>query len=107
MAIQRRGRTVSSDSFVGRINDTLDQRRAVYAHPQEQFQIQADMLNAFFGPRRGDFKFTAEDVSMIQVIVKQSRLASGTHDDSLLDMVGYLECIADLSPEQRNVRTTQ
>ena len=72
--LTRHGRTVSSESFVERTQRTLNERRANYAHPQQQFQIQADMLNAFFAPRRGAMVFTAEDTAMIQVLVKMSRL---------------------------------
>src|SRR5690606_33970194 len=46
---------------------------------------------------------TPEDVCIFNIFQKLARLAHVTHDDSLLDIVRYVENIAQLAPHQRNV----
>lgn len=104
----------SSPSFVDRIKETMASRRSEYAHPQDNHQLTADLFELWwkakcqyrlerdqYGPG-GRMPFTAEDICIFNIFQKLSRIAFATHDDSLLDIVGYAENIAMLAQEQRN-----
>ncbi len=99
----------SSPPFSPRVQEIMAQRRASYAHPQDNHELTArlwcEWINASrrYRKQRGDFlDMTAEDVCVLNILQKLSRLAWGTHDDSLMDIVGYVECIAMLGTGQRN-----
>lgn len=103
-------RSHSSESFVNRTAATISRRRSDYAHPQDNHQLTADLVQAWIHHssrameqgRRPRY-VTAEDVCIFNILQKLSRLAHGTHDDSLLDIVGYVENISMLRCDQRNV----
>jgi hypothetical protein len=63
------------------------------------------MWNAYLRQRNPNITLTPEDVCMFNILQKAARLAAGTHDDSLIDIAGYVENIAQLLPEQRNGAT--
>jgi len=92
-----------SESFVDRIRETMTQRQKDYAPPEKNHQLTADLLSLWLSNRLGvDVALSPEDVCMINVLQKASRLAEGTHDDGWLDIVGYAENVAQLRRGQRN-----
>lgn len=89
--------------FAQQITDTVAKRGNTYGSPAENHQVTADMLTAWFTRRYGvKIVVSAEDVCLINVIQKVSRLAGKTNDDSLLDVAGYIENVAMIRPDQRN-----
>lgn len=107
-------RQTSSEPFAPRIEKILLARRGDYAHPQDNHQLTADLWQAWLSARLPSScssqsvvaqlpgRITPEDVCILNILQKVSRLAHGTHDDSLLDIVGYVENIGMLRPDQRN-----
>lgn len=108
----------SAPSYVDKIAKTISERRGTYAHPQDNHQLTADLWELWWkasaqarvqqggierGPK-GAIPFTPEDICMFNIIQKISRMAHGSHDDSLLDIVGYCENISMLRKDQRNYR---
>ena len=97
----------SSESFVDQIKAIMAERSDSYAHPQDNHQLTAHLWGLWTGAaaKSGHKAMTAEDVCIYNILQKLSRLAHGTHDDSLLDIVGYCENISMLAEDQRNRRT--
>lgn len=63
------------------------QRAEDYGDAQENFKRIADMWSAYLG--EPDF-FSGVDVARMMILLKISRLASGTfHRDALVDIAGY------------------
>ena len=100
----------SSPSFVDSIAETMAQRQSDYAHPADNHEITAELLNAYWRGRQrgnGPGRITEEDVCVFNVLQKISRLAHQTHEDSWRDVVGYAENVSQLTPEQRNYDATR
>ena len=63
-------------------------RQDVYGHPFNDFSRIAGMWAAYLGHH-----ITPEDVALMQVMVKVSRLRhSPTHRDRIVDIAGYAKC---------------
>jgi hypothetical protein len=91
------------EGFSQRVTDLVRNRGSDYGNPAENHQLTADMWSVWLSRRlRQDIKLSAEDVCMLNVLQKQSRLAFRTKDDSWFDVAGYTENVAMLRPEQRN-----
>lgn len=89
--------------FAARVQSVVQDRGKNYGHPQDNHQLTAELWGAWFSARCGTrVRFTPEDVCMMMGLQKDSRLAFGTHDDSLLDKSGYVENIGMLREDQRN-----
>lgn len=59
-----------------------------YGPVTENFQRIANLWTDYIGPE--DWQFSANDVAMMMILVKMSRLATGGyHRDSLVDVAGY------------------
>lgn len=92
--------------FAAQVTQTVRNRGSDYGHPSTNHQLTADMWNAYLSRRLGkEVRMSAEDVCMLNVLQKASRLADGTKDDSWLDIAGYTENVGMLRRDQRNVRT--
>lgn len=93
--------------FAAQVLGTVRSRGSSYGHPQDNHQLTADLLSAWLS-RRLDIpiKLSAEDVCVMNILQKISRIAFETKDDSLLDIAGYTENVAMLAPSQRNRRAT-
>jgi len=90
-------------SYISKIKEVISARQGNYAPPHKNHQVTADLLSAWLSARLGmDIRLSPEDVCMINVLQKSSRLANGTHDDSWIDIVGYSENVSMLKEEQRN-----
>lgn len=93
--------------FAAQVTQTVRNRGSDYGHPSTNHQLTADLWSAYLSRRLGkEVRVTAEDVCMLNVLQKSSRLADGTKDDSWLDIAGYTENVAMLRPDQRNRRNT-
>lgn len=91
--------------FAVQVTATVRNRGSDYGHPSTNHQLTADMWNGYLSRRLGmDVKMSAEDVCMLNVLQKASRLADGTKDDSWLDIAGYTENVGMLRKDQRNTR---
>lgn len=89
-------------SYIKQVLDILSQRQENYADPSINHQITATMWNAFLSPRPHPIVLTPEDVCIFNILQKISRLSHATHDDSLIDIAGYVENISKLHESQRN-----
>lgn len=90
-------------SFAAQVVQTVQDRGGTYGHPSDNHQLTADLLSAWLSRRLGvEVKVSPEDVCMINVLQKCSRLAFVTKDDSWLDVAGFTENVGMLKPEQRN-----
>lgn len=93
--------------FASQVTQTVRNRGSDYGHPSENHQLTADLWNAYLSRRLGrEVRMSAEDVCMLNVLQKASRLADGTKDDSWLDIAGYTENVGMLRREQRNFRAS-
>lgn len=91
------------DGFAPGVIKLVRERGSAYGCPSENHQLTADMLSSWLSRRlRQTIVISAEDVCMINVLQKLSRLAFTTKDDSWFDVAGYTENVAMLKPEQRN-----
>lgn len=92
--------------FAERIVELVKNRGSDYAHPSDNHQLTADLWSAWASRRLGvSVSFSAEDVCVLNVLQKLSRLAHVTKDDSWLDVLGYGENVAMLRSDQRNSRS--
>lgn len=89
--------------FASQVLATVAARGAAYGSPADNHQTTANMVSEWLSRRlKTPVKLSAEDVCMLNIIQKVSRLASGTKDDSYLDIAGYVENVAMLREDQRN-----
>lgn len=64
------------------------QREQDYGSPENNFQIIADLWEAYKG-----VVFTPTDVAMMMALLKIARIKSGTGtEDSFVDLAGYAAC---------------
>jgi hypothetical protein len=85
------------------IIETVACRGSAYGTPSSNHQLTANLWSAWLTRRMGiPIAFSAEDVCMLNILQKASRLAERTKDDSWLDIMGYSENVSRLEPEQRN-----
>jgi len=71
-------------------------RNSSYGAPEDNFQHIADLWNAQFKDRRGEFKFSSFDVAIMFALMKLARTrTSPKHKDNLIDCAGYVACAAD------------
>lgn len=93
----------SGEPLAERVVATTAERRGEYAHPSENHGLTAQLWGHWLSSRlRTRIDLTAEDVCMLNMLQKASRLANGTHEDSLLDVQGWIENVPMLEEDQRN-----
>lgn len=89
--------------FASQVLNIVTSRGSTYGTPSENHQTTADLWSAWLTRKfKTQTTLTAEDVCLLNILQKVSRLASKTKDDSLLDIAGYVENIGMLKTEQRN-----
>jgi hypothetical protein len=72
------------------IIQTVTERGRTYGHPLDDHGRAAAIIRAVFGERPIT---TPEDVQLVMICVKLARLGeTPDHDDSWLDIAGYVEC---------------
>lgn len=89
--------------FASQVSKIVSERESQYGSPAGQHQLTADFWSSWLSKRLGlSVRLSAEDVCLLNAMQKVSRLAIGTKDDSLLDIAGFIENVAQLRPGQRN-----
>ena len=94
-------------NYIQRAYDVSGQQGArgnTYGTADENFQRIANLMTAQLGlveelPHSGCLTrpLTAEDVALLMIQVKASRLAnSPTHEDSWVDIAGYVNCVSTI-----------
>lgn len=91
--------------FAASVAKTVEERAAQYGPPTACHQLTADLWGKWLSRKLGQtIILTAEDVCILMVLLKTVRLADGTHDDSLIDVQGWIENVAYLGTLQRNYK---
>ncbi|MDP4117692.1 MAG: DUF6378 domain-containing protein [Bacillota bacterium] len=81
-------------------------REQQYGSPEDNFQTIADLWTAYIygkglsihGTYGVPVKIKADDVAIMQALLKIGRIASGqTKDDNYVDGCGYLSCAGELA----------
>lgn len=68
------------------------QREQDYGKPENNFQIIADLWNAYLG-FSPDSPISSVDVAMMMALMKIARICTGTAtEDSFVDLAGYAAC---------------
>lgn len=78
-------------------------RNKSYGSPTENFTNIADLWNIQFGHKlREDQSFTATDVAVAMIHVKQARLIAQPKRDNFVDIAGYAACGWETQQESSN-----
>lgn len=89
--------------FAAQVLEIVRNRGGDYGTPADNHELTATLWTEWLSRRFGQTViFTAEDVVMLNILQKCSRLANKTKDDSYLDICGYVENVAMLRKDQRN-----
>ena len=79
------------------------QREQDYGSPEDNFQTIANLWNDYLGAaHKGvvNHCITAKDVSVMMILLKTARIASGTGtDDCFVDIAGYAACGGEIVKE--------
>lgn len=68
-------------------------RQADYGHPLDNFGLEAELVTAAFRKKLAPGEvFTAEDISIFQILVKVARQRHRHKRDNLVDIAGYASC---------------
>jgi Domain of unknown function (DUF6378) len=79
---------------------TSKDRQKDYGHPLDNHTQTAEMVTAFL-KRKLKEPLTAEDVCMIQILLKISRYSHAPKRDTLIDIPGYARNIEMIQEERR------
>lgn len=82
-------------------------RKAAYGHPVDNHERTAELWNAYLLGKDGDYRFTAQDVCIMNILQKVSRLAHSVHRDSLVDICGYARNIEIIEEETEGFLSTK
>lgn len=75
---------------------TTGERNLSYGKPENNFQRIANLWNGYFSSRK-EGEIQPHEVALLMILMKIARLInSPTHEDSIVDIVGYTACYADL-----------
>lgn len=90
-------KTKRQEVLEGAITCVTRDRNASYGDPEDNFQHIADLWNAQFKLRRGEFEFSALDVAVMFALMKVARLRTSPDKmDNYIDLAGYAACAADI-----------
>ena len=72
-------------------------REQDYGSPENNFQIIADLWNAYLGCERLRIQISAHDVAMLMALLKVARISNdgGTYD-CYVDLAGYAACAGEI-----------
>ena len=82
---------------------TVD-RETQYGTPEDNFQIIADLWNAYiYGVSKTfGYEITPEDVAVMMALLKVGRIASGQKkDDNYIDLAGYAACACEIATDSK------
>ncbi len=83
----------------------LGQREQDYGKPEDNFQVIANLWNAYLS--LSDTRIDAGDVAMMMALMKIARIRTGTAtEDSYVDLAGYAACGGEIA-ENHEWRATQ
>ncbi len=72
-------------------------RRADYGKPEDNFKRIADLWNVHLVNTGREGSITPKDVAAFMVLMKVARLAeTPDHRDSIVDIIGYAACYAEI-----------
>jgi len=82
-------------------------REQDYGAPENNFQIIADLWNAYLGlpyhHSEGVPEITPEDVSMMMALMKIARIKNGGGTgDSFVDLAGYAACGGEINDKRKS-----
>lgn len=82
------------DNVLDRAKRLVDgARQQDYGHPKIDFSRTANLWTAWLGERLND-ELTAEDIALLMILLKVSRLRqTPSHYDSITDVAGYARCL--------------
>lgn len=65
-----------------------------YGHPKPNHQRIAWMWNAYFQSKGINAQLTPNDIPVMMILLKIARHTHTPKDDNLVDMAGYVKCLA-------------
>jgi len=80
---------------------TVDRNKA-YGHPVDDFSKQIGMLKILFSGKSFD-DLVAEDMAIIQIVVKLSRWSNAYKRDHIVDIAGYARTVEMIHERQSEV----
>lgn len=88
---------MNRQDFINQLGATvLSDRRKTYGPPEKNFEIIAELWNAYWH-NKGAENFAAQDIAVMMVLMKVARLIeTPEHLDSWIDIAGYAACGAEL-----------
>jgi hypothetical protein len=82
---------MNREEILAKAHDAVNTRGTDYGSPAENFERIAAIWSAY-----ADAEFTVEDVGIMMMIVKMSRLMENpAHEDSWVDIAGYAAITAE------------
>lgn len=85
--------------LVDQVSETTRGRRDNYGRPLINFLRIAVLWTAYARANNAPIVFTPLDVAEMMVQLKIARLAHSYTDDSVLDIMGYADCIDDMNQQ--------
>lgn len=77
--------------------ETVEENRKVYGSPLDSFRRIAELWNTFLKEFDKDEELLPGEVALMMILFKIARLQeSPDHRDSLVDIIGYVECYAEI-----------
>ena len=79
------------------ISNTGD-RQLNYGSPEDSFKRIADLWNHYLSNKSTGREVNQQDVAIMMILFKVARLEnSPSHEDSLIDIAGYVSCLANIN----------
>lgn len=77
-------------------------REQDYGSPENNFQIIADLWNAYLGYYGDEVVIESNDVAMMMALLKIARIRTGTAtEDSFIDLAGYAACGGEITSNKK------
>ena len=73
-------------------------REQDYGSPEDNFETIGRFWTTYLKARYGtELAISADDVSMMQALLKIARIAAGSGSDSFVDLAGYAACAGEIA----------
>jgi hypothetical protein len=84
------------------ITIVTNDRNTTYGEPEDAFQLIADYWNVYLQAKY-DIVLETADVPLLMGLMKLARLTTNPHHrDSMVDVAGYMACLAEVPTEPGN-----